>query len=224
MARKCSSEEHGLANWNLCIGEMPDFNQYLDKLQFDPKSNQTDQGFCYVKPATVSCSTGTFASSSQSDQISDNLAENYQEKAVRWVNEITGNQNNFDFLNKDNVRYWPGGYWGPGSDIEISLCCKKVLDHTAVEKEVKVIDKVKREVNHENFDQHLDSAHKVLKSRLSKGKSHSDYSYNSMNYNLHEALMASNNGSEISKIFSFWGQNQAHNRPEHKFLTHFLPR
>ena len=109
--RMCSSENHGLVNWRLCLGNMPTFDSYLQKLQFDKNHLNSTQGFCFIKPAKIDCPEN----------------EDYMLKTIKWRNEVNGNQNNFDFLIPGARRYWPGGAWGPGSDISMTFCCKEIL-------------------------------------------------------------------------------------------------
>ena len=179
--RVCSLEGHGLVNWEICIGQMPSFNNHLKNLKFDPKFQNSTQGFCYIKPAVSKC------------------PKSYSERSIRWRNEVNGNQNNFDFTEDDSERYWPGGIWGPGSDIEMAICCKEmfeqpkmvslVTDGEGKKKEneqqqaqkdlpiqnffqsfgTKFLSKDKSKISdsvEKDFQQHLNLAHKVLKSRV----------------------------------------------------------
>merc|ERR1712062_512694 len=46
-------------------------------------------------------------------------------------NEMNGNQNNYEFQRFQGVIYekiWPGGYFGPGPELQIDFCCREVSE------------------------------------------------------------------------------------------------
>merc|ERR1712087_226355 len=104
------------------MGEFPEFGDNYESQFFkNPKAegNETS-GFCFVKAAVVTCPDG------------------YNQNSIKWKNEMNGNQNNYEFKRsiKGEIyeKIWPGGYFGPGPELQIDFCC------TTVESEKTLMD------------------------------------------------------------------------------------
>ena len=60
--------------------------------------------------------------------------DGYVQNSVKWKNEMNGNQNNYEFKRTPSgvifEKIWPGGYFGPGPELQIDFCCKQVSEES----------------------------------------------------------------------------------------------
>merc|ERR1712226_1574185 len=125
--KQCSSESHGLVTWELCMGEFPEFNDDIEgKLRAKtlPANDSSTQGYCFFKAAIVTCTEG------------------YTERSIKFRNEVNGNQNNYEFKRVNGKIYekiWPGGYFGPGPELQIDMCCAHVTAENEIASDVTTV-------------------------------------------------------------------------------------